>query len=198
MKIFSYIFIICGILWCFLGGYYLWLENDPNRLQPKTVEVKNISVKAITNPDDTKQNDGTPQTITIEDLRINLPIIPAKVVNDTWETTFYGASYLTSSPIPGNKGNSVIYAHNWVSLFGRLKQAKPGQQITIAFSNGTKKVFIIKNTKIVDQNDSSIVDQTKDTRITLYTCTGFFDQQRFVVIATPESNKPSFAEIQTN
>src|SRR5256885_1576790 len=114
MKTLSNLLIIFGILWCLLGGYYLWLRNDPNRLtfqnykQTKVIPVK--SEKKVL----------TPKRIIISDLGIDLALVPSRVENNKWETTTDGASYLVSSPIPGDEGNSIIYAHNWTSLFGNL------------------------------------------------------------------------------
>jgi len=124
-----------------------------------------------------------PVEIIIDDLHINLPIYPATIHEGAWQTTTEGASYLTSSPIPGEKGNSVLYAHNWRSLFGNLVYAKPGEKVQVVFNNNQRKTFTILYTSIVSANQIHITDPSQDTRITLYTCTGFLDSQRFVAVA---------------
>ena len=60
----------------------------------------------------------------IKDLGIDLPVIPAKAKNNHWDTTDNGVSYLLSSPVPGDTGNSIFYAHNWASLFGNFASAR--------------------------------------------------------------------------
>lgn len=181
MKILSYLLIIFGILWCLLGGYYLWLKNDPNRLN-----FQNFEQKQAVLPSDEKKETSKPARVIIKDLGINLALLPAKIENNAWGTTYDGASYLASSPIPGNSGNSIIYAHNWTSLFGRLPNAKPGQTVEIEFTDGSKKKFVIAYTSTVLPTESSILKDSQDKRITLYTCTGFLDAKRFVVVALLE------------
>ncbi len=190
MKKFSYLFIIFGILWCLLGGYYLWMKNDTNRLK-----FKNYPVTAAVTKSAPAVAKKTQQRIVINDLGINLPLIPAQIRNDTWDTTNLGASYLISSPLPGETGNSIIYAHNWASLFGNLTRAKPGEEVDVTTADGSTKQFIIEYTSVVSPDESNILSQTTDKRITLYTCTGFLDSKRFVVVAILKDNPVSFSSI---
>jgi len=104
-----------------------------------------------------------------------------------WPTSTSGAEYLTSSPLPGSMGNSIIYAHDWVSLFGPLRSAKVGQKVVVTYPDKTKKTFVIAYTTIVPSNQASILASSTDKRITLYTCTGFLDSQRFVAVAILKS-----------
>lgn len=128
-----------------------------------------------------------PKSITIPQIGVDLPIIPAQIVNKTWETTAHGVSYLRSSPVPGEKGNSILYGHNWESLLGSLRFVKPGQSITIEYTNGMKRRFVIQTMANVNPNQVEVLRPSTDKRITLYTCTGFMDSQRLVVVATLES-----------
>ncbi len=120
---------------------------------------------------------------------MDLEIIPSKITNNTWEATSQGVSHLSSSPIPGEKGNSILYGHNWTNLLGNLTKIKPGAEINIILKNREKKIFIVEYVSIVGPNDTQILADTDDTRITLYTCTGFLDAKRFVVTALLKSNK---------
>jgi LPXTG-site transpeptidase (sortase) family protein len=176
MKKFSYLFIIFGILWCLLGGYYFWLQNNKQRLA-----FHNYTAPVTKTIQTNKK--VTPERVIIKDLGINLALIPAQIRDNKWDTTNDGASYLSSSPLPGNKGNSIIYAHNWASLFGDLIKATPGQSIEVTFSDGSVKTFIVEYTSTISPDQSKVLAQTQDNRITLYTCTGFLDSKRFVVVA---------------
>ncbi len=133
------------------------------------------------------RGDHLPYSLEIPSIHANLPIIPALIQGKTWETTTKGVSYLKTTPIPGEKGNSVIYGHNWKTILGDLTQVKPGQKIIITMNDGVKKEFKVEYTATVDPSQTYIIDNTKDTRITLYTCTGFLDSKRFVVVAFPTS-----------
>lgn len=128
-------------------------------------------------------NAKLPVQIILPALGETLPVIPAKITHDTWETTDKGISYLTSSAIPGEKGNAVFYGHNFTSLFGRLHELEVGSKIIIKDEDGIEKQFTVTHKKIVDPTDVSILQPTIDSRITLYTCTGFLDSQRLVVTA---------------
>src|SRR5882757_2741395 len=107
MKTLSRLFILIGILLYVFAIYQIALRENPKRLS-----FDNYSYGKSINAN----NKDLPTEITIKDLGINTPIYPAKVTNQHWQTTDAGASYLTTSPLPGTKGNSIIYAHNWRSL----------------------------------------------------------------------------------
>lgn len=173
-----------GILLIFFGIFLFWERTNPNRLAFSLNSFQKESFQNQTNPTVTE-----PKKITIKDLNISLPIIPAKMKKGDWETTTKGVSYLSDSPLPGERGNSILYGHNWSNILGNLTKIKKGQKIDITFNNGSTKTFKVEDISIVDWNQTYVLNQTKDTRITLYTCTGFLDRKRFVVTAVPISNK---------
>lgn len=168
----SRILIIFGILILGFGGILLFQHYTPQRLSFK-------NYKPSTKISHVEQQ----SRMKIPSLGMDLEIIPSKITNNIWEATSQGVSYLSSSPIPGEKGNSILYGHNWTSLLGNLRNIKPGAEINITFTNKEKKTFIVEYVSIVGPNDTQILANTDDTRITLYTCTGFLDSKRFVVTA---------------
>jgi LPXTG-site transpeptidase (sortase) family protein len=174
MKLLAYLLIGFGLISSLLGFYQVWLKNDPNRLS-FTNYTYNQSIVT-----DSKE---LPVRVTINSINITLPLIPAKVQNNTFDMTEQGASYLVSSPIPGNTGNSIIYAHNWASLFGNLSRVKKGDVVEIEFADKSMKKFVIESTATVSPNDVNVLKPTNDKKVTLYTCSGFLDSQRFVVVA---------------
>lgn len=174
MKFLYRFLIVFGLVCYGIAVFLIWERNNPQRLSFKNY-TGNYKKAAISNP---------PVRIIIRDLNIDLPIYPAKITNNQWETTTEGASYLISSPIPGQTGNSIIYGHDWESLFGPLLNARRGEKVEIEFADKTRKTFVIGQTSVVANSEAGILAQTKDRRITLYTCTGFLDSQRFVAVAT--------------
>lgn len=178
MKIFfSTILIITGIACLTSTAYYIWQRNTPARLA--------FSVDHI----DTAYHDRTtiPRELIIEDLSIRLPIIPANYTEGRWEATNQGVSYLESSPPPGEIGNSILYGHNFPRLLGRLTKIKPGAEIVIIDNDDARHTFIVEYTSIVTPDQTHILNQSDDKRITLYTCTGFLDSKRFVAVALLQS-----------
>lgn len=172
--------LIIGAGFLMASGFLIWQRNVPSRLAFAAVEMAQP----------TAHTNLTPKIISIPDLRIALPIIAA-IHTKSWEVTSEGVSYLTSSPIPGEMGNSILYGHNWPNLLGRLTQARPGQLIEIRFSDGSQKEFEIKYTAEVTPDQSHILSQTQDHRITIYTCSGFLDSKRFVVVAIAREDASS-------
>ncbi len=164
--------IIAGIIYFLCAGFLLWQKYATNQLffthQPaphnSTLKLK-------------------PVEIVIKDVRIDVPIFESHITNNTWETTTEGASYLVSSPIPGEIGNSIIYGHDWTSIFGPLVNAKPGEKIQIKYNNGTKQIFTIQYTQVVSPDNTSVLGDSSKKQLTMYTCTDFLDSKRFVVVA---------------
>lgn len=174
MRVFPRVLIYFGIFCLTLAGFLYWQRTTPTRLEFDTGKIESASVSS-TNLE--------PRAIIIRDLAIELPIYPASIKGAKWEATSKGVSYLSSTPVPGEVGNSVIYGHNWKSILGNLVKARPGQAIEVLYSDGSRKEFEIKYTQVVTPDQTQILDQTGDKRITLYTCTGFLDSKRFVVTA---------------
>lgn len=179
MKFFSWLLILFGIACYIVGGYYIWLRYDPNRLAFSNYHY------AVNIPVNSKR---LPVRITIQSAHIDIPIFPEKIANGIWQTTDNGAAYLATSPIPGTVGNSIIYAHDFASLFGNLVTLRPGEEVTIQFSDRSIEKFTVMDTSIVSPSQSSILAPTKDRRITLYTCTGWFDSRRFVAVAVLDTS----------
>lgn len=171
-------FILLGILLFFATGFLIWQRNTPTRLAFKLSQIKASAEKS----------EIVPLTISIPSLNLELPIIPAELKNGKWQATGEGVSYLISNPIPGETGNTIMYGHNWTNLLGSLPSLKPGSSIEIVYSDKTTRDFIVEFTSVVTPDQTSILNQTTDTRLTLYTCTGFLDSKRFVVTAVLKTN----------
>jgi len=124
-----------------------------------------------------------PSQIQIPKVKIDLLVSPAKAKNEIWEISKDGASYLLGSGVPGRKGNSVIYGHNKNNLFGPIRWLKVGDEIRIKNRKGEEFLYKVKETKTVSPENIEVLAPTKDSTLTLYTCTGFMDRQRFVVVA---------------
>lgn len=171
----SKIFSTFGIICFSLAVFFLWQRNDPSRIAFKSVPP----VKQSLYPGEK----NLPVRLVIKKINLDLPIYPAKINGQEWETTAKGISWLNFTPVPGEKGNSIIYGHNWENLLGKLDRIKPGAKIEIYYADAGKKTFTVNTTAIVSPNEISVLKQAEDRRITMYTCTGFFDEKRFVVAA---------------
>lgn len=170
-------FLLIGVVSTFALGYLVWQRQQPLRLEFRG-DLSGLSTRQ---PAEYKK----PMVIRINDLQIDAPILPATIVKGKWEATDKGVSYLITSPVPGESGNSIIYGHNYPNILGRLVRARPGQKIVIGYDDGSATQFIIKYTATVGPEQTYILGDTSDVRLTIYTCAGFLDRKRFVVVAVP-------------
>lgn len=163
-----------GISLLIFGSFLIYQRNNPNRIAFAKVEIERpVEQKEISNP----------SVVSIPTLDISLPLIPSEIKDNKWEVSSGGVSYLKSSVIPGQVGNSIMYGHNWTNLLGNLVKIKTGEDIDIYYEDGSKKIFEVILVQEVKPDDISILKNTNDSRITLYTCSGFLDSKRFVVVA---------------
>lgn len=171
-KFLSNIFILSGAFLLLFACYLTYLRYSPNKLAfaqlPETVSTH----KSV-----------YPQRLTIESAHIDVTVYPTKLKENKWPTSTSGISYVETSSLPGKPGNGVFYGHNWSSLLGNLPKVTPGDEIDVQMSDGSTKKFIVEYTDAVKPDMTAIINQTSDTRITIYTCTGFLDSKRFVVVA---------------
>jgi len=142
-------------------------------------------------------NSSLPMALSIPSLSLSLAIYPAKIEGTVWQTTKHGLSYLSSSPTPGTKGNSVIYGHNWSGILGNLSKVKVGDAINVIFQDGRERKFNVQFISVVTPDQTQILAPSKDTRLTLYTCTGFLDSKRLVVTALLDDSNTTAGTIPT-
>ncbi len=126
-----------------------------------------------------------PTKVKIKSAQIEVPLIVSHITNGTWETTKKGASFLSDSARPGEGGNIVMYGHNTLDIFGRMRSLKPGETIHVQVADGNWYEYRVESTSIVKPHQIDAVLPTKTEILTLYTCTGWMDSQRFIVRAVP-------------
>ena len=112
----------------------------------------------------------------------NISVRAGKFENGSWELSDDDALFLESGGVLGENGNVVIYGHNSKKIFGNLKDIKKNQVIEIKGNLGDTYKYNIESIKVVSLNDVSILNQpTNLKQITVYTCTGLFDEKRLVI-----------------
>jgi LPXTG-site transpeptidase (sortase) family protein len=166
--------ITVGLIILIFSAFFFYQRYNPLRL---SFSISDYRAQGITD------SASMPVEIIIRGIKLDLPVIPARLVKNSWETTDKGVSYLLSSPIPGNPGNSILYGHDWSNILGPITKLKTGQSIEIKFVTGASRKFVINTISLVSPVQASILAPSKDAQITLYTCAGFWDSQRFVVTA---------------
>lgn len=166
-----------GALGLILSFYLIYQRYNPQKLAFKIDRYDSVNSKTA------ESEIIEPIGIKMNSVDISLPVIPSQIISNKWEATTKGVSYLQTSAIPGEKGNSILYGHNWSNLLGNLKRVKPGDEIVIIFSDNSSKLFYVEFITEVSPNETSILNSSSDERITVYTCSGFLDNKRLVVVA---------------
>lgn len=137
------------------------------------------SPQVLAQSDYSDPNSTSPVKIVISDIDISVPVKAAP----NYQFSDNEAIFINSTQAIG-EGNSVIYAHNWDKLFGKLKKVKIDDSITIYLANGKQANYKVSQIHTVPADTINILKATSDSRLTLFTCTGFFDKDRLVVVAS--------------
>jgi LPXTG-site transpeptidase (sortase) family protein len=130
------------------------------------------------------QSSQIPKRILIPGLGVNLEIGNAKIVNGYWEVFDDKAGWGEGSGFPGQPGNQVIFAHAKEGLLLPLQSIEVSEKIYVLTDSEWfgYEVFEIKE---VNPNQSEVIAPTQDEILTLYTCSGYKDSKRLIVIAKP-------------
>lgn len=125
-----------------------------------------------------------PLRILIPSVTIDLPIAEAKVSNGYWEVFETTAGHGIGSANPGEPGNTVIFAHARQGLFLPLKDVKKDAQLYILTDTRWHR-YRVAEIKEVRPQDIEVIAPTPDEILTLFTCSGFLDSKRLIVVAKP-------------
>lgn len=129
------------------------------------------------------EKETLPIQFVMPDQRIDLTVIPAQIQNQEWQLSNQGVSLLQTS-IPSNESNGLImYGHNWRSLLGNLHKAKIGQKINLIYADGNVAQYTIQSMVTVSPSRLDVLNLAKADTLLVYTCTGFLDSERLVVLA---------------
>lgn len=175
------IFVLVGIF--FLAFPYFYRSGLSRPVEKTSITVEE-PIKIDPELLVSKIPSAPPVRIIIPSLKIDLPIVEAKVVKGYWETSATSASHGIGSANPGEQGNMVIFAHARKGLFLPLKEVKTGDIVEI-FTQKREFRYQVLEIKKVTPNQVEIISQTPDEKLTLYTCSGFLDKERLVLVAKP-------------
>lgn len=129
-----------------------------------------------------KEEDKEPTRVIIPDVGIDLPVSRAEVIHGYWEVFPDKAAWGSGSGYPGEPGNQVVFAHVREGLFLPLKDVKIDDKVYIFTKDGWFDYKIVE-IKEVYPNQVEVVAPTDDETLTLYTCTGYQDTKRLIVVA---------------
>jgi len=133
-----------------------------------------------------QEEKSKPSNIKIDNINMNLDVEEGMIIDEIWQISKTGASHLDVSANPGEGDNVVIYGHNKNSLFGSIRWLEIGKEIVIINEEGEQYQYQIIETKEVSPQEIEFVLPKGEEMLTLYTCSGFLDRNRFIVIAKPK------------
>lgn len=130
----------------------------------------------------------SPNRLIIPRIGVNAPIVEA--LNEK-QGLSKGAWRLPDSSTPDQQGNTVITGHRFKYLppnnltFFLFDKLSAGDPVYILWE-GQDIYYRVKETKIVPDTEMSILDQTPERILTLFTCHPIYStEKRLVIIAEP-------------
>ena len=179
----SKIKIIAGLSLLIIGEVLLmmWISNWKARqaihssFEKEPVEIQGFLKAEV-------DEVSLPKQIIISSLGIDLAVKPAKVVSGYWEVFIDSAGWGEGSGVPGHPGNQVIFAHARKGLFLPLRQARVGMKIEV-ITDDSQYTYEIIEIKEISPSQIEVIAPTTDETLTLYTCSGFTDSKRLIVVA---------------
>jgi sortase A len=122
-----------------------------------------------------------PRRMIIPAINIDAPVVQGV----GWEQLKKGIGQVPGTALPGQVGNSVYAAHNDIygELFRHLDQLQPGDEVRV-YTASQEFRYIVREWKIVEPTEVSVMDPTPTTTLTLISCYPYLvDTQRIVVFA---------------
>ena len=168
-----------GILMMIIGGVIIisavFIRYEVNKEQKIMMEdfkknIEKVNEQLSSNESmDVVDKKGTIGIISIPKIQLNVALsegVDADVLK-------YAVGHFTGTPMPGSKGNFCVAGHRsytYNQYFNRLDELAIGDKIivTTMASEFTYEVYEIK---VVEPEEISVLDNTKDSEITLVTCT---------------------------
>jgi len=132
--------------------------------------------------------------LSIPSLKIDAPVIYLDSLdNDLMSAKLKeGVVHYPNTALPGQRGNVFIFGHSsyywwdwskYNSVFANLEGIKKGDKIFIK-TNGNIFIYQVIETKVVEKDDLSVLQQGNGFDLTLMTCTPLgTDLKRFIVEA---------------
>ncbi len=126
---------------------------------------------------------GKPTRIVVQDSSIDLPVSDGyyNEADGSWTLSDDHAEFAMMSFLPNNiSGNTFIYGHGTDAVFGRFGTQPPiaGSIAKVYTDNGHILNYEFESTQNLSPNDTSVLDYSGPSTLTIQTCTGNFSEWR--------------------
>lgn len=151
-------------------------------LRDRVLSVHNGVIMAYQAPSESRLPE--PAKIVVP-WRVDTEISPGVIQDGKWTVHDENATFLASSARPGENGNIILYGHNKREVLGNIRVLVPGEQIIVTTDDGVEHRYEVEATQQVKADNLEWLAPTETEVLTIYTCAGFLDQERFLVRAGP-------------
>ncbi len=169
-----------GIALFILGLFLLFPKNKSETNPSSTFKSEPVIVEDFNQEvyDEVK----LPKKIIIPSVSIDVEVKKAQIIGGFWEVFDDSAGWGIGSGIPGEIGNQVIFAHAREGLFSPLQSIKVGSRIYV-LTEEKWFTYEVHEIKQVYPSQTEVIRPTDEETLTVYTCSGFRDSKRLIVIA---------------
>lgn len=148
-------------------GQYAWMEIEQLHLQHQWREAEILSPEHLADAVPGLPASGTGTEL----IRLQIPKVHLDdmVVRGTsYRDLLAGPGLLKGTPLPGDRGNSVLAAHR-DTYFRHLSDLGQGDVILVR-REGKLFTFKIMRREIVSPDDTSVLSSSRQPQLTLVTC----------------------------
>jgi len=164
------------------------LVNNPERFPEIFVSSENQQIQEV------YAHNFENNHIYIPSLGVDAPIVYLDSVDETTLQTELkkGVGHYPETALPGEAGNVFLFGHSsyywwdwseYSAIFANLESIRVGDRILIYYENELY-VYQVRQTKLVNPTDMSVLDQDREYELTLMTCTPLGTSlNRFIVVS---------------
>lgn len=158
-------------------------------IESRHAKTATLDAKLITAPVDK----NAPPSIIINKINVNAPVIyDQAIVNEAnfLQALHNGVVHYPNTAFPGQQGNVVIFGHssgawwapgNYKFVFTLLDKLQVQDLIYLNYQ-GTKYIYRVYDTTIIQPTDLSVLNQGSNHSLTLLTCTPVGTSQKRLVV----------------
>lgn len=186
-KILGFILLIVGLYLCFSFFTELFeqLDNTEEALQKANELINNETAIPVTRSEFSPKENDVLGILEIPKLKKNLPIVEGT----DEEMLAKGVGHYSSTVHPGD-GEQILLSGHRDTVFRQFGELEIGDRFLVEMPYG-KYEYEIRETEIVDANDTSIITPKGEEVLTLSTCYPFsyigYAPDRYIIYAYPVS-----------
>jgi hypothetical protein len=162
--------------------------SDNNLRLGRPAQVSSSHSVAMAPPAQAQVPTAPPVQILIADLDVHRAVEAVGVGRSgviNVPVNSWNAGWYSGGPVPGAPGDSVIEGHagypGQPMIFGKLATLRPGAQVVVVLSDGTRQLFLVGSMSSVPVGTAppGFAEPYGPPRLTLITCNGHFNDNTY-------------------